>query len=82
MVVQEPKETGLEELMCEMSKLKRDFDVKWEILLTYIGKEKIPATQIEKVATKYQSSVEGSEAILVQDCERMRLSATIGTLNS
>jgi len=37
-VVKEPKETGLEELMCEMSKLKRDFDLKWEILLTYIGK--------------------------------------------
>ena len=82
MVVQEPKEPGLEELVYEMSKLKSDFDLKWEVLLTYIGKEKGPATQTEKVATKYQSSVEGSEAILVQDCQRMRLSATIGTLNS
>ena len=82
MVVQEPKEPGLEELVCEMSKLKRDFDLKWEVLLGYIGKEKGTATQPEKVAIKYQSSVEGSEAILVQDCERMRLSATIGTLNS
>lgn len=82
MVVQEPKEPGLEELVSEMSKLKRDFDGKWEVLLAYVGKEKGPATQTEKVPTKYQSSVEGSEAILVQDCQRMRLSATIGTLNS
>jgi hypothetical protein len=81
-VVQEPKEPGLEDLVCEMSKLKRDFDLKWEVLLAYIGKEKGPATQAEKVATKCQSLVEGSEPILVQDFERMRLSATIGTLNS
>ena len=82
MVVQEPKEPGLEELVCEMSKLKRDFDAKWEVLLAYVGKEKGPATQAEKGQAKYQSSVEGSEAILVQDCQRMRLSATIATLNS
>ena len=53
MVVQEPKEPGLEELVSEMSKLKRDFDAKWEVLLSYIGKEKGPATLAEKVATKY-----------------------------
>jgi hypothetical protein len=52
-VVQEPKEPGLEELVSEMSKLKRDFDAKWEVLLSYIGKEKGPATLAEKVATKY-----------------------------
>ena len=64
-MVNEPKESGLAELVCDMTKLKRDFDLKWEVLLTYIGKEKVPATLPDKVATKYQRSVEESKAILV-----------------
>ena len=64
----EPKEAGLAELVCEMTRLKRDFDLKWEVLLAYISKEKGPPSQLDKVPTKYQRSVEGSEAILVKDC--------------
>jgi len=51
-----------------MTSLKRDFDLKWEVLLAYISKEKGSPSQLDKVVTKYQRSVEGSEAILVQDC--------------
>ena len=47
MVAHEPKEAGLAELVCDMTKLKRDFDLKWDVLLTYISKEKCPATQLE-----------------------------------
>ena len=49
MIVHEPKEdeVDLSEMIGDMSRLKRDFDLKWEVLIKYVSKEKA----VEKVGS-------------------------------
>jgi hypothetical protein len=68
----------LQGLIKDMSRIKQDFDLKWERLLKYIETD----NQMKVIGGHYQSSAVRSDPILVQEIDRGKFSATVHTLKS
>jgi len=78
----EVNELQLHDLIKDMSEIKHQFDLKWERLLKYIKTDKEVNRDRDDMLPQYKSTVGRCDPILVQESERVRMSATVATLNS